>query len=119
TICARHSRTDALVGLMRLLARSGFSAAGYFRTMLLIDSLLLSQKINLKPNCISRGSVVVLVMRPAVWLILPLEKIDMFGMPRFTTLGMLKNSARNSKVWLSRIGVVLNKEKSTSVMPGP
>src|SRR5690242_11371441 len=79
----------------------------------------LRQKINFNPNWISREVVLVLVMRPAVGLILPAEKTFMLGIPKFAVLAMLKDSARNSKVLLSLMGMVLNSEKSNSVKPGP
>ena len=63
--------------------------------------------------------MVVPVIWPAEALILLAEKTFGFGRPKLVLFVMLKNSARNSTLVLSWIGIVLNTEKSNSARPGP
>jgi hypothetical protein len=58
-------------------------------------------------------------MRPADELIVLPEKMLVAGTPKLVMFAMLKNSARNCRLLVSRIGVVLKSEKSKSAMPGP
>ena len=74
---------------------------------------------SLRPSCIWRAVVAVLVMRPAVGERPEGVKTTALGLLKLARFRMLKNSARNWRVARSRKEVFLRSETSQVPRPGP